>query len=146
MSQSHVTVIGNLAADPELRFTSSGKAVANFTVVTSRSVKRDDGIWDNDVDRTYWPCSVWDRLAEHVCESLQKGDAVIVVGDASMRSWEKQDGSKGSRMEINAREVAASMKRWPVVPARGNGESARSSAPISDPWSKPSREDDIPPF
>lgn len=139
MSQ-HLTIVGNLAADPELRFTASGKALATFTVMTSRSRKLDDGTWES-VDVTGWPISVWDRLAEHVTESLKKGDAVIVTGTAAIRSWENNDGSKGSRMEVNAQDVAASMKRNPVVPARA----AKASAPAGDPWGSPAS-DDIPPF
>lgn len=142
MSQN-ITIVGNLAADPELKFTANGKAVANFTVMTSRRVKDDQGNW-SDEDVTGWPVSVWDQTAEHVCESLRKGDRVIVVGAAAIRTWETKDGGKGSRMEVKGYEVAASMKRWPVIPARAQA-GAPSSKPITDPWGTPPT-DDIPPF
>ena len=138
-----LTVIGNLAADPELKFTAAGKPMARFTVMTSKSRKLDDGTWES-VDVTGWPVTCWDRLAEHVTESLRKGDAVIVVGAASTRSWENKDGTKGSRMEVNAYEVAASMKRGPVVPTRGAKPSGAFSG--ADPWTPAAGGDEIPPF
>lgn len=138
-----LTVVGNLTADPEIKFTAGGKAVASFTVATSERRRQDDGTWING-DSTYWPVSVWEGLAEHVCESLRKGDAVIVVGSASWRGWDKPDGTKGGRLEIKAREVAASLRWHPVVPARGN-TGTRPSATQQDPWSA-DHSDDIPPF
>jgi len=143
---SQLTIVGNLAADPELRFTSGGKAVANFTIVTSRSVKGADGTWDNDVDRTYWPCTVWDKIAEHVCESLGKGDAVIAIGYASTRSWEGKDGSKGSRMEVNVTEVAASMRRTTVTVHRSERAPGHGSTSTADPWGPSKTDEEIPPF
>ena len=127
-----VTLIGNLAADPELRFTASGKAVAKFTVMTSRRVKTDTG-WE-DADVTGWPCAAFDRLAENIAESLLKGDPVIVSGEAALRSWDK-DGEKRSRTEITAKEVSVSLRRFPVTPNRA--ERARPSNPVDDHWMSP---------
>lgn len=108
-----ITVAGNLAADPELRYTAQGKAVVKITVMTSRSVKDQDGKWQ-DEDVTGWPVTCWDTLAERVAESLQKGDGVIVKGYAASRSWESQSGEKRTRVEITARDVAASLRRAAV--------------------------------
>ena len=74
-----LTIAGNLAADPELKFTPNGKAVASFTIISSKSVKKDDGTWEN-TDVTAWSVKCWNKLAENVCESLRKGMSVIAQG------------------------------------------------------------------
>lgn len=108
---TNLTVIGNLAADPELKFTASGKAVATFTVLASRSRKNEEtGQWESH-DTTGWRVTAWERLAENVAESLSKGDSVVIVGTAVWRSWEKDDGTKGGRMEVTAQHVGVDLKR-----------------------------------
>ena len=126
-----ITVIGNLAADPELRFTPQGKAVASFTVMASKSRKNDAGQWEN-IDTTGWAVKAWDSLAENIAESLHKGDSVVVVGNAAWKSWEKDDGSKGGRMEITAFNVGADLRRATATVKKAT----RSGAPAteSDPW------------
>lgn len=134
MSQS-LTIIGNLADDPELRFTGTGKAVASFRVITSRSRKDEAGQWQSE-GTTGWFCQAWDRLAENVAESLRKGDAVIVHGRAEWRSWENKDGSKGGRLEVTAWNVGLDLKRNPAQANRTSRERpAAQPAAQPDPWS-----------
>ena len=101
---STFSVCGNLVAPPELRFTQSGKAVANFTVAENRK-KGDDDITH------FFDCTAWDTLAENVCESLDKGMRVVVTGRVEQQSWTTDDGSKRSKLVVVADEVAPSL-RW----------------------------------
>lgn len=130
---TNLTVVGNLAADPELRFTRDGKPVATFTVISSTSRKNEAGEWEN-VDTTGWNVSAWDKLAENVVESLRKGDAVVVVGKAVYKAWEKDDGSKGGRIEVTAFNVAADLKRATAQLTRVS-RSTSAPEPKDDPWS-----------
>lgn len=138
-----ITVVGNLAADPELRFTPGGKAVATFTVMASKSRKNEAGEWES-LDTTGWTVKAWDKMAEHVAESLTKGDPVVVVGTAVWRGWEKDDGAKGGRIEVTAWHVGVDVKRNPVKILK---TLRTGGTPADDVWSAPAeREDDIPPF
>lgn len=111
---TNLTIIGNLASDPELRFTTAGKAVASFTVISSKSKKNDDGTWES-IDTTAWHVVAWDVLAENVTQSLTKGSPVVVVGSAVWKSWEnKEDNEKRGRIEITAFNVGLDLKRNPA--------------------------------
>ena len=124
--ETTITLVGNLTADPELRFTPSGAAVANFTVAsTPRTFDRQTNEW-RDGDAMFLNCAVWRQAAENVAESLQKGMRVIVQGRLKSRSWETPEGEQRSVVEIEADEVAPSLK-WAIAkPERitrsGNGE------------------------
>ena len=129
-----VTIIGNLTADVELRYTAQGKAVAGFTVAESKRVKDADGGW-KDGDSTFWRCSLWDAAAENMTESLHKGQRVIVVGEVKQRSFETQQGEKRTVMEVTATEVGPSLK-WSTAKVEKAG--APKSKPVSDdPWNAP---------
>ncbi len=105
-----ITVIGNLTADPELRFTPSGAAVANFTVAsTPRSFDRQSNDW-KDGDTLFMRCSVWRDAAEHAAESLHRGDRVVATGRLVSRSWETPEGEKRSVMEMQVDEVGPSLR------------------------------------
>jgi single-strand DNA-binding protein len=105
-----ITVIGNLTDDPELKFTPSGAAVANFTVAsTPRTLDRQTNEW-KDGTPLFIRCSVWRQIAENVAESLQKGQQVIVHGALNIRNFERQDGSKGTSVEMNVYEVGPSLR------------------------------------
>ncbi len=105
-----ITVIGNLTDDPELKFTPSGAAVANFTVAsTPRTFDKQTNEW-KDGDALFLRCAAWRQLAENVAESLQKGQRVIVTGNLKIRNFERQDGSKGTSVEINVDEIGPSLK------------------------------------
>src|SRR5947199_9543171 len=89
-----ITLVGNLVDDPELRFTPSGAAVANFTVAsTPRFLDKQTNEW-KDGDALFLRCSVWRQAAENVAESLQRGARVIVTGRLKQRSYETQEGEK----------------------------------------------------
>jgi single-strand DNA-binding protein len=104
-----ITIIGNITGDPELRFTPSGAAVANFTVAsTPRQFDRTSNEW-KDGDTLFMRCSVWRDAAENVAESLQRGTRVLVSGRLKQRSYEK-DGAKHTVVELEVDEIGPSLK------------------------------------
>lgn len=106
-----ITVVGNLTSDPELRFTPSGAAVANFTVAsTPRFFDRQNNEW-KDAETLFMRCSVWREAAENAAESLTRGARVVVTGRLVSRSWEdKETGQKRSVMEMQVDEVGPSLR------------------------------------
>jgi single-strand DNA-binding protein len=100
MADTHVTITGNLTDDPDLRFTPNGHAVANFRVAVTARVK--DGESWRDGDTSFFRVNVWRQLAEHVTESLSKGDRAVVIGRLKSRSWETPEGDKRSVVEVEA--------------------------------------------
>lgn len=108
---TQVTLTGRIGQDPELKFGNNGKAIARFSVVTSRRVlNRDTNEW-SDEDTTWWNCTAFGPLAENIAESLTSGCAVIVVGRAYNESWnDKNTGEKRTAMKVIADEVAPSLK------------------------------------
>lgn len=105
-----ITVVGNLTADPELRFTNSGAAVASFTVAsTPRTFDRQANEW-KDGDALFMRCSVWREAAENVAESLTKGMRVIVQGRLTQRSYETQQGEKRTVVEMQVDEVGPALR------------------------------------
>lgn len=143
-----LTVIGNLSNDPELKFVNSGKAVASFTVVSSKSKKNQAGEWEN-TDVTFWNIKAWDKLAENLCDTLRKGMAVIVQGTAVQESWEdKNSGEKRSRIVVTAWNVGVDLKRhtYQVTQVSRNQEGDFEVDPWSQPaWQNtPKQEENIP--
>lgn len=105
-----ITLTGNLTADPELRFTPSGHAVANFTVAqTPRQFDKTTNEWV-DKETIFMSCSVWRQAAENVAESLQRGMRVIVTGRMKCRSYEDREGNKRTVFELDVDEVGPSLK------------------------------------
>ena len=105
-----ITVIGNLVDDPELRFTPSGAAVANFRIAsTPRTFDRQSNEW-KDGETLWLGCSVWRQAAENVAESLTKGTRVIVPGRLKSRSYETREGEKRTVFEIDVDEVGPSLR------------------------------------
>jgi single-strand DNA-binding protein len=105
-----LTLIGNLTADPELRFTPSGAAVANFTVAsTPRAFDRQSNEW-KDGETLFLRCSVWRDAAENVAESLQRGSRVIVTGRLKSRSYDTKEGEKRTVMELEVDELGPSLR------------------------------------
>ena len=105
-----ITVIGNLTGDPELRFTPSGAAVANFTVAsTPRTFDRQSNEW-KDGDTLFLRCSIWREAAESVAESLTKGTRVIVTGRLVQRSYETREGEKRTVIELEVDEIGPSLR------------------------------------
>jgi single-strand DNA-binding protein len=141
-----MTLTGRLTAAPELRFSPSGVAVAAFTIVTSRRVKDPATNEWSDADTTYWDCKAFKQLAENICESLDKGLEVIVVGRAVQESWEdKQTGQKRSKISVRVDSIGPSLRSATakVVKTSGSGggreayQQARAQSSregMEDPW------------
>ncbi|SES48376.1 single-stranded DNA-binding protein [Actinokineospora terrae] len=105
-----ITVVGNLTADPELRFTPSGAAVASFTVAsTPRTFDRQSGEW-KDGEALFLRCNIWRQAAENVAESLTRGARVLVTGRLKQRSFETREGEKRTVMELEVDEVGPSLR------------------------------------
>jgi len=146
-----ITIVGNLTADPELRFTPSGHAVANFTVAsTARSFDKQKNEWV-DGDTTFIRCSVWREMAENVSETLVKGTRVVVTGTLKIRQYETDNG-KGTSVECDVQEVGPSLWRASAKVTR-NGSSTSSSqgrgpsrvpTPDPDPWQTGKPGDPVP--
>ena len=131
MADIHVTITGNLTDDPDLRFTPNGHAVANFRLAVTARV-RDGDSW-RDGETSFFRVNVWRQLAEHVTESLTKGDRAVVIGRLKSRSWETPEGDKRSVVEVEADEVAPSL-RWAVAKSERatNGTKGKSSGEFND--------------
>jgi single-strand DNA-binding protein len=105
-----ITVVGNLTADPELRFTPSGAAVANFTVAsTPRNFDKQSGEW-KDGEALFLRCNIWRQAAENVAESLTRGARVVVQGRLRQRSFEDREGQKRTVVEMEVDEVGPSLR------------------------------------
>ena len=145
-----ITVVGNLVDDPELRFTPSGAAVANFRIAsTPRTFDRQTNEW-KDGDALFLSCSVWRQAAENVAESLQKGMRVVVQGRLKQRQYETREGEKRTVVELEVDEVGPSLAFATAKVTRatrsgggggyGGGQGGGQSRPQSagnDPWATP---------
>ena len=151
--ETSITIIGNLVSDPELRFTPSGSAVANFTIAsTPRTFDRNSNEW-KDGETLFLRASVWREAAENVAESLTKGMRVIVTGRLKSRSYEdKKTSEKRTVIELEVDEIGPSLKyanakvnrtqrsnggqdgnNWGGGQGNGNQQAAQQQ-PASDPW------------
>jgi single-strand DNA-binding protein len=154
-----ITVVGNLTADPELRFTPSGAAVANFTIAsTPRTFDKNSNEW-KDGEALFLRCSCWRQMAENVAESLQKGMGVVAQGRLKQRSYETKEGEKRTVVELEVDEIGPSL-RWATAKVtkasrggsggsggfggggggggyNGGGSGGGRQAPADDPWSTP---------
>jgi single-strand DNA-binding protein len=109
-NETTITVIGNLVADPELRFTPSGQAVANFTVAsTPRRYDKDTG-QTVDGETLFLRCGIWREQAENAAQSLAKGVRVIVTGRLKSRTYETQEGEKRTVMEVEVEDIGPSLR------------------------------------
>ena len=167
--ETPITVVGNITGDPELRFTPSGAAVANFTVAsTPRTFDKQTNEW-KDGEAMFLNCSVWRQAAENVAESLVKGSRVIVSGRLKARSYETREGEKRTVFEIDVDEVGPSLKYATAKVTRtqrsgggggygapqgggqggqgGGGWGGPTAQPANDPWASnaPAAQDE-PPF
>ena len=127
--ETTITLVGNLTADPELRFTPSGAAVANFTVAsTPRTFDRNTNEW-RDGEAMFLNCAVWRQAAENVAESLQKGMRVVVQGRLKSRSYETREGEKRTVFEIDVDEIGPALRYATARVTRnsGGGGGGRSS-------------------
>ena len=127
-----ITVVGNLTADPELRWTQAGAPVADFTVAsTPRTYDRNAGEW-RDGGTLFMRCSVWRETAENVAESLRKGMRVIVQGRLTQRSYDTQQGERRTVVELQVDEVGPSLRRARAQVTRAQSHTA-SAPPASAP-------------
>ena len=140
-----IAIAGNLASDPELRFTPNGKAMATFTIISSKSQKKPDGTWEN-IDTTFWDVKAWGKIAENCADSLGKGMSVIVVGTALQENWDdKVTGAKRSKIVVTAWNLGIDMKRHTVAQVSTTSRVEKPNTNLaSDPWSTPLS--DIAPF
>lgn len=159
--EATITVVGNLTDDPELRFTPSGAAVANFTVAsTPRSFDKNTNEWV-DGEAMFLRCSIWRQAAENVAESLQRGMRVVVEGRLKARTYETREGEKRTVFEVEVEEIGPSLKFATAKVTRasrsggsgggqsyGNqgGQPPGGAAPAADPWATPANPADEPPF
>lgn len=138
-----ITIIGNLTADPELRFTASGAAVCNFTVAsTPRTFDKATNEW-KDGEALFLRVSVWRKQAENVAESLTRGSRVSVTGALKQRSFETKEGEKRTVVELDAEEVSASLKyataKLNKTTGDGNGSARPAASEQSAPASAPAK-------
>jgi single-strand DNA-binding protein len=157
-----ITVVGNLTADPELRFTPSGAAVASFTIAsTPRTFDKNSNEW-KDGDALFMRCSIWRQAAENVAESLQRGMRVVASGRLKQRSFETREGEKRTVVEMDVDEVGPSLRYATAkvnrtqrgsssgggFGASGSGGGGGGGAPADDPWGSapPAGSTDEPPF
>jgi single-strand DNA-binding protein len=132
-SDNQTVIVGNLVDDPELRFTNNGIPVSNLRVAVTQRVL-EGGAW-RDGQTSFFRVNAWRENAAHLAESLHKGDRVVVLGRLRQRSWETPEGERRSVAEIEADEVAASLK-WATakierVATGATGESTRFGSPES---------------
>lgn len=157
--ETTLTICGSLTADPELRFTPNGAAVANFTIASnSRHFDRQSGEWVDD-PALFMRCSLWKQAAENVAETLTRGTRVIATGRLKQRSFETREGEKRTVVELEVDEIGPSL-RWATAKVnkvtRGGGDtgdwnrnSGGGGAGSDDPWSSAppmGGGDDSPPF
>ena len=133
--ETMVTVVGNLTADPELRYTQNGVAVANFTIAsTPRMFDRQSGEW-KDGEALFMRASVWREFAEHVASSLTKGARVVATGRLRQRSYETKEGEKRTSIELEVDEIGPSL-RYATAQVQRQSSGASKGA-VEDAWSAP---------
>lgn len=141
--ETTITIVGNLTADPELRFTAAGAAVTSFTVAsTPRSFDKASGEW-RDGDPLFMRCSVWKQAAENVAESLTRGARVMVTGRLKQRSFEK-DGQKRTVVELDVDEVGPSLKYASAKVTKVSRTAGDTSGGSQDAWSSAPADSDAP--
>ena len=143
-----ITIIGNLTSDPELRFTPSGAAVADFTIAsTPRTLDRETQEW-KDGEALFLRCSVWREAAENVAESLTRGSRVMAQGRLRQRSYETKEGEKRTVVELEVDEIGPSLRYATATVSKatrsgdgrgggfggGNGGAAAGQGGSADPW------------
>lgn len=132
-----ICIVGNLTADPELRYTQNGLAVANFTIAsTPKKFDRQKNEWV-DEEALFMRCSVWREFAENVAQSLQKGSRVIAQGRLKQRSFENQSGEKRTVIELEIDEIGPSLRYAIAQVTRTTGSNAGRAASPQQPTPQP---------
>jgi len=132
VSAINITITGNLTGDPELKFTAAGVPVATFTVASNERFKDGTGEWQ-DGPTSFVRVNAWRDLAEHIAESLAKGDRVMVAGTLRQRDYETKEGEKRSVWEVHAAEVGAALRYATVKVSKVRRDHV---PPPEDPWSR----------
>lgn len=134
--ETTLTVVGNLTADPELRYTQNGLAVANFTIAsTPRNFDRATNEY-KDGDALFLRASVWKEFAEHVAGSLTKGMRVVATGRLKQRSYQDREGGTKTSIELEVDEIGPSLRYATATVTRaGSRQPANVGAPQPDSWS-----------
>lgn len=135
-----ITISGNLTRDPEVKFLPTGTAVTNLRVAASDRKRDENGNW-TDGDPCYLDVTVWRQTGENVAESLKQGDGVLLSGRLRMRSYTNKSGAEVTVYEVEADDIAPSLKRATASVSRRSGGSASTPAPADNPWA-----DEAPPF
>ncbi len=146
MNETPVTIIGNLTADPELRYTQNGIAVANLTIAqTPRFFDKNSNDW-KDGDPLFLRASVWKEFAEHVAGSLSKGQRVIAQGVLQQRNYDDRDGNKRSSIELKVEAIGPDLRYATAAVTRATDSSANIHVPTAtdqaDAWNTPGQYDD----
>lgn len=133
--ETNITIVGNLTADPELRYTPGGKGVCKFTVAsTDRRFDKASGKFE-DGDTLFMYVSAWQHLGEHAAESLAKGTRVVVTGPLRQRSYEDKEGVKRTVYEVTAEEIGVSLKFATAKPVKATSSGGGGNVPpADDPW------------
>lgn len=158
-NETVITVVGNLTADPELRYTQAGLPVANFTVAsTPRTFNRQTNEFE-DGEALFLRCSIWREMAEHVAGSLTKGSRVIVQGNLKQRSYDTKEGESRTVIELDVQEIGPSLRYATAEVTRAAGGKSNTAgrpvqsaerAPVGQPgrqpdaWATPDYGDDTP--
>ncbi len=135
-----ITVVGNLTADPELRYTQSGRAVANFTIAsTPRNFDRNSNEW-KDGEALFLRASCWAEFAEHVASSLTKGMRVMAQGRLVQRNYQDREGNNRTAIELQVDEIGPSLRyaTASVTRAAGGTQGGGSRGAADDAWGAPS--------
>lgn len=123
-----ITIVGNLTADPELRWTQSGSPVASFTIAsTPRSFDRQSAEW-KDGDTLFMRCTAWREMAENIAETLRKGSRTMVRGRLVQRSFETREGDRRTVVELQADEVGVSLRYARAQVTRTGGQQGQPAA------------------
>jgi single-strand DNA-binding protein len=144
-----VTIIGNLVEQPTLEFTNNGTGYVRFRVAENKRYQDRQGEWKETT--SFWTCKLWREQAENMAGSLNKGNRVIIIGDAEQRSWETPEGDKRSTYEVSVNEIGPSL-RWATAsvertPSNGNGNGnysgggGRAAQPAPVPHAGPAADD-----
>lgn len=136
--EAQIAIVGNLTADPELRYTQNGLAVVNFTIAsTPRVFDRQSNDW-KDGDTLFMRCSAWREFAENIAQ-LTKGQRVIAQGNLVQRSWQDNEGNKRSSIELQVTEIGAAVRH--TAPRDRQGGAQR---PAQDQWYEGPNDPDVP--
>lgn len=137
MNETQLTIVGNLTADAEVRFTPSGKAVANFTVAsTPRTYNKQSGQWE-DQEALFQRCQAWNQLAENVSETLTKGMRVVVTGKLRARKFQTQQGETRTAVDLVVDEVGPSLRYATAQVRKVDRSGPVPTGGSPDPWGQP---------